>query len=286
MKDNDANLQINLFDAEPGTAPYEHKLNLQKITEQLLKFGLSPNQTKIYIYLGKYGPKTAPQVFKALQLPRTETYFILNALQGRGIVNAECSSPTKYSALPLEQTLSTLVNTEKAKLDTLTQQKSDLVQLWNQVPSYIIETDETKSEKLQMVQGSELIQIKIKNMIKSAREEILMFCSEKDLSRFYHADITDMLSDSLIDFKIIVSPAQRIPPFLNGINKKAIKLMPSINSENQCFVIKDHSEVIIFLRNAVHPSHNPFAVWADSRSFVDSMHMLFGYSWENAEICH
>jgi len=279
-------LQINVFDAEPGVALYEHRINLQKITEQLLKFGLTPNQAKIYIYLGKYGPKSAPDVFKALQLPRTETYFILNVLESRGIVTAECSSPTKYFALPLDQTLSTLVNTEKEKLDTLTQQKKDLIKLWDKVPSYVVETNETKSEKMQTIQGGEPILIKIKDMIKSAKEEVLIFCSEKDLSRFYHADIIDMLTDSLIDFRIIVSPAQRIPDFVKGINEKIIRLMPNNNSENQCFVVKDHDEVLIFLRNATHPSHNLFAVWADSKSFVDSMGTLFEYSWENAEVCH
>ncbi|MBI3640541.1 MAG: TrmB family transcriptional regulator [Thaumarchaeota archaeon] len=286
MKDIDDSIQINLFDAEPGMALYEHKFNLQKITEQLLKFGLTPNQAKIYTYLGKYGPKTAAEVFKALQLPRTETYFILNLMQGRGIVTAECSLPTKYSALPLEQTLSTLVNTEKEKLNTLTQQKRDMVQLWDKIPSFVIETNDTKSEKLQMVQGSELIHIKIKDMIKNAREEIVIFCSEKDLSRFYHADITNMLSDSLLDFKIIISPAQRFPTFLKGMDKKAIKVMANSDSENQCFVIKDNDESLVFLRNATHPSHNPFAVWADSKSLVESMHKLFEYSWENAEVCH
>ncbi len=286
MKDTDEGLQINLFDAKPGAALYEYKQNLQKVTEQLLKFGLTSNQAKIYIYLGKYGPKTAPEVFKALQLPRTETYFILNVLESRGIVTAQLSSPTKYSALPLDQTLSTLVNTEKEKLETLEQQKKALIDLWDKVPSYVVETNETKSEKMQTIQGNESIHIKIKEMIKRAKEEVLIFCSEKDLSRFYHGDIIDILNESMLDFRIIVSPAQRFPEFLKGTNKKSIRLMPNNDSENQCYVIKDTDEVLIFLRNATHPSHNLFAVWADSKSFVDSMSTLFGYSWENAGVCH
>src|SRR5437660_3543741 len=186
-------LQINVFDAEQGNALYEQKQLLQKMTQELSQFGFAPNQAKIYIYLGKYGPKTASELFKALQLPRSETYFILNLLQSRGIVTTEFSSPTKYFALPLEQTLSILVNTEKEKLNNLMQKQNDLIKLWNTIPSHIVETNEMKSGKLQMVQGIESIYSKIKNLIEDAKEEILIFCSEKDLSGFYYADILDML---------------------------------------------------------------------------------------------
>ena len=286
LKDGSEKMQINVFDAEPGSNLYSHKLNLQKITEELLKFGLSTNQAKIYIYLGKYGPKTAAEVYKSLELPRSETYFILNTLQNRGIIESELSSPTKYSALALDKALSTLVNAEKEKLDILAQQKKELTELWDVIPSYVVETNETKAEKLQMVQGSALIHNKIKSMIDDAKEEALIFCSEKDLSRFYHADILDSLSNSLLDVRIILSPAQRIPNFLGEIDKKIIRVMPTSTTDNQCFVIMDRKEVLFFLRNATHSSHNLFALWADSRSLIDSMHSLFDYRWDNSEVCH
>jgi len=286
LKDGVEKIQINVFEAEPGSNLYAHKLNLQKITGELLKFGLSSNQAKIYIYLGKYGPKTAAEVYRSLELPRSETYFILNTLQNRGIIEAELSSPTKYSALPLEKALSTLVNAEKEKLDILAQQKKELTELWDVIPSYVVETNETKAEKLQMVQGSALIHNKIKSMIDNAKEEAIIFCTEKDLSRFYHADIIDSLSNSLLDVRIILSPAQRIPSFLGEIDKKIIRVMPMSTTDNQCFVIMDHQEVLFFLRNATHASHNLFALWADSKSLIDSMHSLFDYRWDNSEVCH
>jgi sugar-specific transcriptional regulator TrmB len=284
LMEQEERLQINVFDAERGNALYEQKQLLQKMTQELSQFGFAPNQAKIYIYLGKYGPKTASELFKALQLPRSETYFILNLLQSRGIVTTEFSSPTKYFALPLEQTLSILVNTEKEKLNNLMQKQNDLIKLWNTIPSNIVDTNEMKSGKLQMVQGIESIYSKIKNLIENAKEEILIFCSERDLSGFYYADILDMFPTSL-SVKIIVSPAQKIPSFFDEIDKKIIKLLPNSPTENQCYVIKDNDEVLLFLRNTLHPSHNLFAVWSDSKSMIDSMHALFSYSWTNAKEC-
>ncbi len=262
---------------------YQYKIKLEQVKTELLKFGLTPNQAKVFIYLGKYGPKTAPEVSKSLEMPRTETYHIINILQNRGIVRAEFSSPTKYSALSIGDTILTLVNSEQEKIRIWTNQKQELAELWNEIPSFIVETSDTKKENMQMLQGTPQIHNKIKELINHTREELLVFCTEKDLSRFYYADFMELFSNLIADVKIIVSPAQIIPLHAKEIDKKKIKIMPDNKNENQCFLIRDSDEVIFFLRNANHPSHNIFAVWTDSRSLVDSMHMLFELCWDKSE---
>jgi HTH-type transcriptional regulator, sugar sensing transcriptional regulator len=277
---------LAIFDSEPGSHLYEHRIRLEKIRDELLKFGLTSNQAKVYIYLGKSGPKTAPEVFKTLGFPRTETYYILNTLQNRGIVTSDLSSPLRYSALPLEQTFSTLLDAEKEKLKVLSEQTKEISALWEQVPGFAVETAENTSEKLQMIQGQPQIFSKLGNMINSYNEEILIFGSVKDLSRLYHSNILDSLPNSILDVKIIVSPANTMPAFAEKIDKKRIRLLPESKQDNQCFVIKDHDEIVIFLRNAIYPSNDIFAMWSDSKALVDSMHTLFDYSWNDGEVCH
>ncbi|MFB5621923.1 MAG: helix-turn-helix domain-containing protein, partial [Candidatus Nitrosomaritimum yanchengensis] len=77
-----------IFDNNPDSISYEHKKAIDDLLDQFSKFGISPNQSKVYIYLGKYGSKTAPDVCRALRLPRTETYRLLTTLQNRGVVEA------------------------------------------------------------------------------------------------------------------------------------------------------------------------------------------------------
>lgn len=279
----DKNSQISIFEAEPSSALYEYKMNLEKIKDALLKFGLTSNQAKVYIYLGKYGPKSAPEVFKALNLPRTETYFILNTLEKKGILTSELTSPTRYEALPIEKTVLTIVNAEKEKLDILAKQKNEIAEMWNKLPSFAVDTNQTRNDKLQMLQGSPQINSKMADMIKSTREQLLLFCTEKDVYRFYHSEMLDALANFIVDYKIIISPAQTFPAFLDAIDKRHIRLMPRNNVENQCFVIKDGTEVLQFLRNASYSSCNTFAIWSDSKSMIDSMSMLFNYAWESAK---
>jgi len=102
--------EVTIFNSEPDSKMYEYKREMDIIHDELLKFGLTQNQAKVYMYLGKYGSKTSPEVCKALKLPRTETYSVLKALLNRGIIISEFKHPTKYSALPLSKAILTMVN--------------------------------------------------------------------------------------------------------------------------------------------------------------------------------
>ena len=275
-----------IFSSEPGTALFEQKNQLEQIKNELAKFGLSSNQAKVYIFLGKYGARTAPEVCKSLDLPRTETYHILNTLQNIGVVTAECCQPTKFEALPLAKIIRTLANSEKERVNILLQSEKDIVEMWNKIPSFAVETNETKIDKLQMLQGVPQIHNKIKEMISTAKDEFYLFCTPKDFARFYHSDLIKLLGQSRVYEKVIISPSNTMPEITEEIKRERLRIMPNGKTNSMCFMIKDFDEVLFFLRNANHPSHNIFAVWADSRAMIDSLRTLFDYSWENSEILY
>jgi hypothetical protein len=85
-----------------------------------------------------------------------------------------------------------------------------------------------------------------------------------------------------IDVKLIISPTQKIPRFVQAIDRSKIRLMPINNGDNQCFIVKDSDEVLVFLRNADRPTKNAFAFWTDTNSLMNSMKKLFDYSWINS----
>jgi len=44
----------------------DHKESMKKINENLVQYGLTPNQSKVYLYLTKTGEKTASAISKNL----------------------------------------------------------------------------------------------------------------------------------------------------------------------------------------------------------------------------
>ena len=269
--------QLNLFDNESDTAMYKHKLTLEKIRNELINFGLTKSQAKVFIYLGKYGSKTASEIAKALQLPRTETYHLVNSLQNLGLVVAELAHPTKYSAMEMKDAISTLVKQEQERIDNLATKEESLSEMWKQIPFFAIETDESKSEKMQLLHGTGPITNKIKEMIGSSSEDFKIYGSVSDLHRMYHSDTFDWIESSPTDLKMVVSPLNKKPEFLFELDSKKTKAIPS-NSENKCFIVNDKKEVLIFMRNATHQSRQTFAWWSDSETLVDMMSALFDLS--------
>jgi len=274
--------QISLFDNESDTAMYKHKLTLDKIRNELINFGLTKSQAKVFIYLGKYGSKTASEIAKALQLPRTETYHLVNSLQNIGLVLAELAHPTKYSAMDMKEAVNTLVKQEQERIDNLADKEESISAMWKEIPFFAVETDESKSEKMQLLHGTGPITNKIKEMVNSSTDDFRIYGSVSDLLRMYHSDVLDWVESSPTNLKMIVSPLNKTPEFLSELNSSKIKAIPS-NSENKCFIVNDAKEVLIFMRNATHPSRETFAWWSDSETLVDMMSSLFDLSWEKGE---
>lgn len=274
--------QLNLFDNESDTAMYKHKITLEKIRNELINFGLTKSQAKVFIYLGKYGAKTASEISKALQLPRTETYHLVNSLQNLGLVTAELTHPTKYTAMEMKEAVTTLVKQEQERIDTLAVKEESLSEMWDAIPYFAVETDESKSEKMQLLHGSGPISNKIKDMVSSSTESIKVLGSMADVLRMYYADVFDWIKDSTSELDIVISPSSQMPEFLSDLDQNKIR-MCDLKTENKCFVINDSKEVLIFMRNANHPTRQIFAWWSDSDTLVDMMDTLFELSWEKGE---
>ncbi|MFQ5475424.1 MAG: TrmB family transcriptional regulator [Nitrosopumilus sp.] len=273
---------ISLFDNDSDTDLYKHKITLEKIKNELINFGLTSNQSKVFIYLGKYGSKTASEISKALQTPRTETYHLVNSLQNMGLVTAEMSHPTKYTALGMKQAIETLVKQEQARINLLAGREESLSEMWNEIPFFAVETDESKSEKMQLLHGVSPITNKIEEMIESCTEEFKVFGSIADVNRLYHSEIFDHAEKSTSELKLIISPFVKAPEFLSSMEQKNIRTLSS-NSETKCFIINDKKEALLFMRNANHPTRQTYAWWSDSETLVDMMNFLFDLSWEKGD---
>ena len=273
-----------IFAEDPDSTAYEYRETLEKILLQLSSFGLTSNQCKVYIFLGKYGSKTALDVCRALKMPRTETYKLLTTLQNKGIVSASFQHPIKFTAIPLIDAVHSLINTEKERIKNLENQKSELNQLWNDIPEFHNELEKTDDDKFQMLQGKNQIQSKINNMLTTADNKFLILGSEKDLMKFYHANFIETLSTSKLDLKILTSSSQKTQYIFDNIKKAIVrKLTPEIE-QSLCFIVKDNDEVLFYLKNASSGTDKPTAMWTTSESMIYSKKLLFDSLWSNSKV--
>jgi HTH-type transcriptional regulator, sugar sensing transcriptional regulator len=98
----------------------------------LKKFGLTPNELKVYNHLIENGPKTANNMGKDLDIYRTETYRLLNSLQNKGMISIIFDKPAKFVGINYDKALDLLINTQIENLNQLRSMrdfllKSDIV---------------------------------------------------------------------------------------------------------------------------------------------------------------
>lgn len=275
--------EVTALDSLPDSSMYDYRVSMEKLKEQLAAFGLTANQCKVYIYLGKYGSKTAPEVCRALKLPRTETYHLLTTLQNKGIVSATFQHPIRFSALPLNKAVWVLVNAEKERVRNLEVQEKNIMELWNLIPDFQTELVEAEKGKFQMLEGSNQINGKIKEMIGNATQEFTVLGSEKDFLKFYHSDFLSQLENSEVELKLLTSSSDRTMYIFDEVDRNNVKRMPPGIPENLCFIIKDETDLLLFIENANQSDQQMMAMWTNSSAMINSTKLLFSYIWQKAK---
>lgn len=275
--------QQTIFDSCSGSSLHDYKISADELKEELSKFDLPENQSKVYIFLGKYGSKTAPEVCRALKIARTETYQLLAALQKKGIVLATFGHPIKFSALKLNKAVKTLVNAEKERVRSLEKNEETIIKLWDSIPEFLKEKTEDVENKFQMLEGLNPINAKLKEMISETKNEMIVLGSEKDYLRLYHSDFLDNLKTKKCQSKIITSCTEKTMYIFEDMDKKQIKCMSSNIKDEICFVMKDSEEMIFFTKNDSQPLQNISAMWTDSTTLIYSMKLLFDFIWSSSK---
>ena len=276
--------QTSIFDSTHDTQMYEYKSSIEKIQVELLQYGLSSNQSKVFIYLGKYGAKTAPEVCKALKLPRTETYHLLSALQNKGIVSATFQHPIQFTALPLNKAIWILVNSEKERVKSLEHMEKGLSELWDNIPTFNSLHDDVE-EKFQMLQGANQIQSKITEMTDNFKDEFLILGSEKDYVKLYHGEFLESFVKSKQQFRLLSGCSEKTAYIFDNLERKNITKLDKDIQNHLCFILKDDAEMLFFTKNANSPTE-PFAMWTNSKSMAYSMKLLFESLWADSKNIH
>ena len=253
---------------------------IHELNRMLVRYDLTPNQAKVYLFLSKIGIKTASEISKALKIPRTETYHLLSTLQQKGIIFSVFGKPTKFNASGLEESLEILVNNEKNRINELEAGKESLIKLWNIIPKYGEEDEVSQDNKFQSLQGRNSILVKLEQMVRESKENILVLGTDADFKRFYFTEFTELLDKTKSDLKILTDHQSDKSNIFESIEPKKVKKIDDKNREDFCFIIKDDSEVIFFISN--NKVKDMLAVWTDSKAFVTTLRSLFSLMWKKS----
>ena len=147
--------------------------------QELVKFGLSDKEARIYLALLEMGPSSVTDVAKKAKVTRTNAYHLLSALELRGLVNShEEKSKIIYSAenpARIEQMLRVEIEEKKRQLDEAVKIIPELKTLYN---------DPEGKLKVRFYEGVEGIISAYEDTL-TAKTPILGFASVEHQHAFY-----------------------------------------------------------------------------------------------------
>ena len=212
---------------------FESDSPINEINKLLVKYDLTPNQAKVYLYLSKIGIKTASDISKSLKIPRTETYHLLSTLQQKGIIFSVFGKPTKFNAVGIDESIKILVNHEKNKIEELEAGKEKIVKLWKLIPKYEGNREKQEDSRFQTLQGRNSILVKLEQMIKESTENILILGTELDFKEFHNTNFISLLKKTKSELKILTDDHNKDIHIFHEIPFRNIKKLNNYSKHNK-----------------------------------------------------
>lgn len=130
--------------------PLKFKQYLEHMVEQLLSFGLTPNQAKVYVTLVAIEPAPASRIAAVSGIRREEVYRVLPDLLKLGIVSKKIGNPVTYSALSSETGVQLLM---KLKLKKATEELNSLTSKRDLLTANLKRLEVSSSEEVKSIES-------------------------------------------------------------------------------------------------------------------------------------
>lgn len=146
---------------------------------QLKEIGMSEYEAKVYVILSALRVANAREIHEQTKIPRGRIYETLTSLAQKGFIVSSGKSPVRYSPVDVIQTFERLKRESLMSLEGLYQR---LKTLETETPEPVMQGYELRTEWTRDNQ--------IRMMLKRAKSEIILLCSDEEFFITYSGDIS------------------------------------------------------------------------------------------------
>jgi len=260
-----------------------------KLMRELMAFGLSGNEAKVYLALLQLEKANASSVARLANIPRQEIYRVLPRLEKLGMIEVIVNKPTKFLAMNPEKVLSELIENRR---ETLSNQISELNE-----KKVVLEIELKKVEgrsagltvpepvHFALISGQHIINEKIKEMLEKAKNEILWIAPKLEIRRAIIYDRDKTLRECAkrnVNVRIITEVDGKNVGQVNRLSRFCeIRHSAGVTS---LATIVDGKELIV--GSAVHPSESltngglMHELWTNDSGHINIMKDFFEKVWK------
>lgn len=257
---------------------------LEKIKNELVGFGLTHREAKIYLHLARFGPKKANKIAEELNAHRTETYHALTSLQNKGIVTATIERPIRFIALSFKNAIDKIIKHEKERVRVAEKRSEHLFTLWRSLPDSVAE--DAPINQFQIFEGLDQAYGKLDEMKQRVQAEIYIMGSKVSIARLYQHGFLDglkRLAGRNISIRLVISHDSNRQDIGRRVGSGSVRQAhPSIEPIPN-FILVDGNELLFFTSREDAPRKKVSAIWTNYSALTKTMYMLFTEMWSDSE---
>jgi sugar-specific transcriptional regulator TrmB len=263
----------------------------EKLTKELMSFGLTGNEAKVYLALLQLKKSNARAIARLSNIPRQEIYRVLPRLEKLGMVEVIIGKPTKFLAIGPKVVLSELIERQQEilsrQVSELRGKKSMLEKELKKVEGQSAGLVRPEPVQFALISGQHLANEKIQEMLVNAKNEVLWMVPKFEIKRAVFYDRDKMLSQCAkrnVKVRIITEIDKKNIEEINKLSRFCeIRHAPGVTS---LFTIVDDKELIV--GSAMYTSEGSTSgglvhkLWTNDSSQINTMKEFFEKVWTDS----
>ncbi len=262
-----------------------HLRSLAKIRDALLKFDLSRNEVKVYLYLARFGAMKAQRIAEALNVHRTEAYKILRRLEKQGLVSCQFERPMKFVSVPFDNAIGNLIEERRQHVHQMVQWKKELMKTWRSLPK--TEAKKIRKETFQVLEGRKQVSVKATQILEKCQHEVRMTLSDENLLWLYNStffdDLEKLIDEKGISIKILTNLSPTSTYVLEEVNVGEGDFAYMDLEDSPCFIVVDDKEMLLLMEKDNKENNKVFAIWTNYMTLLKSYRLLFNLVWKEPQ---
>jgi sugar-specific transcriptional regulator TrmB len=256
----------------------------EDLVSKLENFGLTVNQSKVYLSIVQHGKTRVSKISKGTQLHRQDIYKLLPKLERMGLITRTIGKPFMLEALSMEKALGTLILKEKEKQD---QRISCLQKNLKEVENSLGRQQETREDDFfTLLTTDNAIRNRTQIIAKKIRKEMLIVATAENIKKTgfnYFRDILKTVADNRAKTRLIIANSGDIDTIKQTIdkiapNKGEFTARISNPSDRQNYQIFDSKELCVATERKTETGH-ACLFWTNDQTIVDVFKGHFKRMW-------
>ena len=254
--------------------------NNNVLVKQLIEFGLSEKEAKIYLALLELEVATVTEVAETAGINRSSTYVVMEALKKKGLVStSEDKKIQTYSAVSPEMLLEDAKNKAK-RADAIKNNINDIVPELK-----ALHKDTKQKPRVRVFEGKQALINALDDSLNN-KEKVMRECSStKNLLKIIPEDVSAYIQKRIeLGIKLYgIHPDDRIEQKITEMFPNLLKLDKSIFIPQKKYQF--NADLVIYDNRIAYfsPDKKGFAVIIESKEIADVMKSVFDLAYEEAK---